>query len=260
MNPRTEPRLVWIETSLRLRGAVDLATYRKVFDISPSQASADVRTFVARACDAGATLKVDRNRFEGGLPDEIVVGVMDPVDWLGTFDTSRFERLEITLSDSADRETVSALVQGLLDEEVIEIEYLSQTSGFSRKQVSPNRIVVAAGRRHMRGYDHDKGRYADFALGRILRVIRRVPEKNFLDARWDKDWNEIEAVEIEADEDLSPEKRRAVEMAYGIPESGRRFLHGRRALRTYILQALGLKPEGYVRHLVARIEGRKVSS
>jgi predicted DNA-binding transcriptional regulator YafY len=104
-----------------------------------------------------------------------------------------------------------------------------------------------AGRLHVRAYDHDKRRFADFVMTRIITCGVRA-QQGYVDARRDTDWLEHALIELAVKPD---EDNQATRLDYAMGESGVRRERVRRALVGYLIDE---RREGFtdpvsVRHL-----------
>jgi len=74
-------------------------------------------------------------------------------------------------------ETVSALTRAIHLNLVVECTYTSSSSGKSKKIIAPHSLFDTGLHWYFRGYDRNKGRFADFAIPRImgLKVLSERP-------------------------------------------------------------------------------------
>lgn len=119
----------------------------------------------------------------------------------------------------------------------IEIEYISGTSGKSKKIISPFAVLDSGLRWHVRAYDHNKDRFADFVINRIVtaRFLKNeaTPPKGLPEE--DSQWNEFIELIIQAHPG-KPNLKDVTEFEYGMKE-GILSLNIRKAYVGYLLSS-----------------------
>lgn len=63
---------------------------------------------------------------------------------------------------------IAALCRAIAMQQALEVRYLSLTSGARTRVIVPFALVDTGTRWHVRAYDHERGRYLDFVLTRLL--------------------------------------------------------------------------------------------
>ena len=69
-----------------------------------------------------------------------------------------------------DIETLATLTRAIAGRRQVKVNYLSLTSGASTKTLCPLALADTGLRWHLRAYDRERGRFADFALTRIVKA------------------------------------------------------------------------------------------
>lgn len=69
---------------------------------------------------------------------------------------------------SPDIQTLGSITRAITAGELIEVSYLSLSSGPSKKRIAPLALADTGLRWHLRAFDQDKKRFADFVLTRII--------------------------------------------------------------------------------------------
>lgn len=256
-------RMRWIETSLRTLGSVDVPTYRHAFNLSPQNATKDFARFsngLARLHDKGVidtVLRLTRGRLMAGeqeisrLPEYPVFGIMPLADWARMTIPGTFETIDAGVMAEPPPEIFSEVVKSIIAGSPasggpgyrLRIGYFSASSGESVKDISPHSIVQAAGRHHVRAFDHSRNRGADFVLGRIIDAAPTVG--TYYAAERDSEWIRQVELRLSVADFADPETRRAMQLAYDIPEAGHRVIRTRAALADYVMLAYGLRPPTY---------------
>ncbi len=67
-------------------------------------------------------------------------------------------------------ETLATLTRAIAGRRQVKVNYLSLTSGASTKTLCPLALADTGPRWHLRAYDRERGRFADFALTRIVKA------------------------------------------------------------------------------------------
>ena len=69
-----------------------------------------------------------------------------------------------------DLETLAVLTRAIAGRKQVKVNYLSLTSGASTKTLSPLALADTGQRWHLRSYDCDRERFADFSITRIVKA------------------------------------------------------------------------------------------
>jgi predicted DNA-binding transcriptional regulator YafY len=69
-----------------------------------------------------------------------------------------------------DIDTLATLTRAIAGRRQVKVNYLSLTSGASTKTLCPLALADTGLRWHLRAYDRERGRFADFALTRIVKA------------------------------------------------------------------------------------------
>ncbi|MEI4471078.1 WYL domain-containing protein [Frigidibacter sp. MR17.24] len=201
-----------------------------------------------------ATMSRDMSQFLLLLPDcsplKIAGGkitVLDPgalhlppqlpgipmASWLQVMLGSRHVALAAPERAQPSDATIRGVVRAVQDRRSLAILYVSRRSDDACwRVVSPHSVVDVAGRMHMRGWDHDKGRFGDFVLARILRAtFDRGLLPGYVDHAEDADWHTITLLSVTA---VSGSPSEAVRVEYALGEDGKRVFRTRKALAHYV--------------------------
>lgn len=96
-----------------------------------------------------------------------------------------------------DLEILAALTRAVAGHKQIKVHYLSLTSGASIKTLSPLALADTGQRWHLRAYDCDRERFADFSITRIVKAKplgQDIPLTQRLDA--DVQWARVVRLEL----------------------------------------------------------------
>jgi hypothetical protein len=245
-------RLTFIEARLYWAGHVNRADLIEQFGIKIAQASKDLTLYQTLApgnivYDKSLKTYLASERFVPLLlktrADQMFAHLTLADGWIGINPDIATVPLP---ARAAPVSTMRSLLQAIAREETVEIHYQS----LSRPKPTWRRIAPHAfgndGRRwHVRAYCHLQRGFRDFVVGRILEIRGGAPSSVSPDE--DTAWHEIVEIVIEADRNLSPAQRRAIETDYAM-QDGKACLPVRRAMLIYVLAFLQLlddegKPE-----------------
>ncbi|PLZ02819.1 WYL domain-containing protein [Burkholderia sp. WAC0059] len=137
-----------------------------------------------------------------------------------------------------DVNVLTALLRAIRERQGLRIQYqsMSRPEAISRV-ITPHAIAFDGFRWHVRAYCHIRELFLDFVIARILRV--EATEQPGPGQEEDHEWNTVVTLEIIANPGLGEQRRRVVELDYGM-EDGQIDLRCRQSLLFYTLRQLGL--------------------
>ncbi|MFT5756663.1 MAG: hypothetical protein ACI9LM_001383 [Alteromonadaceae bacterium] len=109
--------------------------------------------------------------------------------------------------DDPQIEVIAPLSRAIYNKKVINVDYFSNSSGFSSKLLIPHAYIHNGLRWHVRAYDRQKSRFADFVISRFQKV--EITEEEILSDEFQSDdnqWNRIVELEIVPHPDNSTPK------------------------------------------------------
>lgn len=131
-------------------------------------------------------------------------------------------------------QTLALITRAIHNSQVLKIQYRSLSSGLSEREVVPFALIDNGLRWHVRGYDRERNRFADFVVNRIEApqlINEEVSEEQTKAA--DNQWNRIVELHIVPHPNLKhPE---TIEAEY-VMNSGLLNLSVRAALAGYVLR------------------------
>lgn len=137
-----------------------------------------------------------------------------------------------------DEQTVELVVRAIRQHEAIRVSYQSMSSlNESIRLLSPHALGYDGFRWHVRAFCHNRQRFSDFVLARILRIDGIEPSQ--VDFSQDTHWHTVLTLVLAPHPDLPPAKKRVLELDYGM-EDGQVKLPCRQAFLYYTLRRLGL--------------------
>lgn len=238
---RSEKRFGWIEASLRLAGQFGIAekkAYCDHFCLSNGMVSRDqdafLRLFNERCEDRLVVKKRGRLELAPGatLPAAPKFPSPSVTRWLEEALGERFEAVPPIRRMDPRHDVLQAVLRGFKERQSLWFDYCPHRGEKEVRIISPHRIVLIAGRLHLRGWDHGRNAPKDFILARVLAA--GVPESSpaFVGPENDRDWAENVTIEITLrnDKDLS-----ALRADYGFDEFGVAIRRLRRVHMRYLL-------------------------
>lgn len=143
-------------------------------------------------------------------------------------------------------ETMRTVLSALRSQTTVMIDYKSKSlepDSISIRVISPNHLIFADDRYHLRAFCHKKSRYLDFVLSRIAHA--EGGNQEWVDSTEDREWNEFTELCLKPNPDLASSVQNAILMGYDTVESGARIVKCRRALLFYVKRKLLAKDPKY---------------
>ncbi|MDO8771041.1 MAG: WYL domain-containing protein, partial [Burkholderiaceae bacterium] len=199
-------RLFWIEVKAFFCGDLTRADIERRFGVKPAASARDFSTYRRLAphnlfYDAGQRKYATTDRF---LPlfEHSAERVLT---WFRAgFGDSIDQKLKRTVPcESAsnlvkpDIDTLAILTRAIAGRRQVKVNYLSLTSGPSAKTLCPLALADTGLRWHLRAYDRERGRFADFALTRIVKakaIDQPIPVEEQIES--DVQWARIVHIEL----------------------------------------------------------------
>jgi hypothetical protein len=217
-------RLAFIEVRAYFCGAVTRAQIEERFGVKPA---ASARDLIAYRELAPGNLRYNAAlRCYQPTPDFAQAFSHSSAHVLSWLRSGTGDGLEVAAAQAVPCETAHDLVQPKLDTlatitrsitsgAVLEVNYLSLTSGASVKRLAPLALADTGYCWHLRAYDQSKNRFADFVLTRIesaRSTTDAIPDAQKL--AHDAQWNHIVPLELVPHPGLPHPA--AIELDYGM--------------------------------------------
>lgn len=172
-------RLFYIEVKAYFCGDLTRADIERRFGVKPAASARDLSTYRRLApqnliYDAGQRIYIPTEHFtplfEHSAERVLTwfrAGFGDHID-------QKIKRT-VPCEDARDLikpeiETLATLTRAIAGRRQVKVNYLSLTSGASTKTLCPLALADTGLRWHVRAYDRERGRFADFALTRIVKA------------------------------------------------------------------------------------------
>ena len=172
-------RLFYIEVKAFFCGDLTRADIERRFGVKPAASARDLSTYRRLVpqnlfYDAGQRKYATTDRF-APLFEHSAERVLT---WFRSgFGDNMDQKLKRTVPcESAsdlvkpDIDTLATLTRAIAGRRQVKVNYLSLTSGASTKTLCPLALADTGLRWHLRAYDRERGRFADFALTRIVKA------------------------------------------------------------------------------------------
>lgn len=160
-------------------------------------------------------------------------------DWSDIEITDVNQKLQTEL----DTRNTQIIMTALRRHKSVAIEYLKKRNVSEKtmfRVISPNHLIFASNRYHIRAYCHIKSAYLDFVLSNIISV--EFSPEEWVSSADDMEWNEIVTVRLKPNPALPKETQNAILKRYNTPDGVREIIC-RKALIYYIEKSLMINQE-----------------
>jgi len=241
-----ETRLLWGEglTAGGLGNAFDISRpvaqkaidhYRNMF---PDQMKYDtsLKCHVATACFQSKFIKPDPLKFLDYLRGQTLAGYYkEERDW------SDFEVEDVSrkLRHKLDFKIVKQVFTALKRKQTLLIEYKKkelESEERTERIISPNHLVFAENRYHVRSYCHSRRQFRDFVLSRIL--YAEISYEDWIPSDEDWGWNEMVTLSFRPNPELPENIQQALLRNYDAEQLGVWHIKCRKAMAYYIKKNL----------------------
>ena len=250
---RLNERFAYIETELFWGDGLTAAQLARTFGISRQMAQKTINTYreqhpeqmryAAQNKRHQATesfepifIRPSPHAFLDYLRGQALVGLYrDEQEWsdLVVTDMDRLLRPDLPLN------SMRVLLAGLRCHKTVVVDYRKkdlEPESVSVRVISPNHLVFADERYHVRAYCHAKKRYLDFVLSRIAHA--EPASDDWVSADFDKEWNEFTELRLKPNTALPASVQAAILRGFDKGNSGIRRIKCRKALAYYVSRKL----------------------
>jgi len=244
--PSQVERLSFIEARLYFLGELRRADVAKRFSRASIQASRDLALYKELApgnlaYDFQAKTYLPAEKFKlifGCTPERVLYwlqsGLGDGLPHPQGLPTAAVQSLSLPRLGE-----LAIVTRAIYRRQVLEVTYLSLSSGDKRRQIVPHALVDNGQRWHVRAYDRNNNRFSDFVITRISKAALIVAGEAARHERADADeqWNHT--VELKLIPHPKLKHKGAVEADYGM-RSGALLVKCRAAVAGYALRRWGV--------------------
>lgn len=260
ISPKTRERYEFIETQLFWGDGVTARGLAEAFEISRQVAQGVIDSY-RRAYpgqmryDTSLKCHKPSETFEAVFIRKKPLAVLDYLRGQALIGHYRMEDdwIDIELTD-VDRllrpdlplEPTRTVLAALRLRQVVEIDYRSkklESNSISPRLISPNHLVFADNRYHLRSYCHTRHDYRDFVLSRIS-YAEIIQGEEWVSSHYDSKWNEIAELRFKPNSKLPEETRKALLINYQNQE-GSWIIVCKKALAFYIKRNLQSNDQMY---------------
>lgn len=152
-------------------------------------------------------------------------------------DNNEFKVAHTLRLSPPDLDVTAAITRAITTKRPLEIEYLSVTSGQSKKTLVPFAILDSGLRWHIRAYDRQKSRFADFVINRIInaKVLNNESIQPHEEPNEDSQWTDFVDLIIQVHPKNEKDKK-VIEHEYGMVD-GTLIKRIRKAFVGYLLRS-----------------------
>jgi len=206
LNKAILERLKFIEMALIFRGWASRSDLSKKFDISLPAATRDFRKY-KDLCPQNTIFNEVEKRYElnrDGFTPKFSINFNESIGFI----RNSLNSIIIGFSEhdsiqspprlcEPNLEILLKITRAILGMGIITTEYFSVEHGFSRKKLAPHSLIDNGLRWHVRAYDYEKGRFADFVLTRFKGIEETNEKVSLKESRvQDNQWNRIVRLEL----------------------------------------------------------------
>ncbi|MEB4591408.1 WYL domain-containing protein [Candidatus Thiothrix sp. Deng01] len=245
-------RFAYIETCLNWSGGVTAVQLGNTFGIARQNAQASIEAYRQQHPDSVAYNPSTKRHEPTSMfrPHYISQDPMRYLDYLrGNSLTSHFwedeewGHLPVTdvyslFKPHLDGNIIGRVITAIREHQVLEIYYHSKLGGFENLAISPNHLVYASGRYHVRAYHHEHNRFIDLVLSRMLEVEASC--EDWVSSEEDAQWNTFNALHFMPNPALPENLKRTLLLDFRL-EKG-----------VYTLPNVRVALQGYVRREMVR--------
>jgi len=247
MNHDTKTRFAFIETCLLWGSGLTANQLAQAFGIArqnaqqvisryrqqhPGNIRLQSRKQVATTCFEPYYIRRNAREFLDYLRGQAMMAYyLDTSDWvdLPFYDVDHL--LRGRLKDSVVRQVLTAL----REQQVINVYYQAKTSARMR-DFSPNQLIFAGNRYHVRGFCHLTERYLDFVLSRITHA--ETTRCEWVSSANDPGWQTYVELRFKPNPALPSEAIEALKIDFETDPQGIHHVKCRRALQGYIVREM----------------------
>ena len=249
-------RFEYIETVLFWGEGLTAGNLAKTFDLSRQSAQSVIDRYrrenpdamfydPSRKCHRPTNLFAPRYvsgdaiRFMDYLRGKTLMGYFrEESDWseLEVHDVDRLFQPKLQL------EPARTVLRGLLENRTVQIDYRKKNLSLSERTdriISPNHLVFADGRYHVRAYCHVRNAYLDFVLTRIVEgILLDDKTEEWVSDRFDEDWHAFLKLVFIPNPDLPESVRDAILQRFDSEAEGMRVVKCRAPIAFYVERRL----------------------
>lgn len=253
LKKRDRERFEFIETRLLWGEGLTAAELGEAFDISRPVAHGTITAYRKRHPHQ-MRYQASRKRHMASESFEPVYIRKEPLKFLDYLrgDTlighyreergwSDFQVTDVTrlLHPELNFSAIKTVLSALHRKQTVVIEYKKKAleiDEWNRRIISPNHLVYADNRYHIRAYCYLKKWFLDFALSRIR--YAEVAHEDWVPSDEDREWNEMVNLAFIPNPELPDGVQNAITQTYKMVESKRRIVSCRKALAFYVERSL----------------------
>lgn len=243
-------RLKFIDLCAYTLGYVNRRLLTSRFDIEGAYASRDIKEYQAKTFEK--------------LSYNTSLKAYEPVAWFEPMFEHTFEDAFLLISEGAqkisfipklaeaqvvtsipgvepDLKIIAPVLRALSRGVKVEVEYISTSSGLSKRLIAPHSLIAAGNFKYVRAFDHKTGEFRAFKLNRIVNARLtswKIDEKMHKNS--DQEWNEEATLALAANKNLK--HKESIEFDFGLI-NGSKEIKIRRALIPFFLMDWNIAPQ-----------------
>lgn len=136
-----------------------------------------------------------------------------------------------------DGTIISRVITAIRQHQTLEIYYHAKLGGYENLTISPNHLVYASGRYHVRAYCHERNRFIDLVLSRMLEAEASY-YRDWVSSEEDAEWNTFKAFHFIPNPELPENLKRTLLLDYQLENGIYTIPKVRVALQDYVMREM----------------------
>ena len=235
-------RLKLIDLCAYVLGYVNRSLLTSRFDIESAYASRDIKKYQEESLNK--------------LTYNTSLKAYEPVSWFEPLYMHSFEEAFTLISEGSqkisfipklseskavisisgiepDLQIVAPVLRAVSRGIKVEIDYISTTSGKTKRLIAPHSLLSAGNFKYVRAFDHKSGEFRTFKLNRIIHAkLTNWKVESEMQKKSDSDWNENTTLTLVANRLLK--HKEAIEFDYGLT-NGKKEIQIKKALIPFFM-------------------------
>ncbi len=134
-----------------------------------------------------------------------------------------------------DKQVIRTVIGAIQTQQVLELYYHAKWGGFEHLTISPNHLVYASRRYHVRAYCYQRNKFIDLVLSRILEA--NTTKDDWISSADDTEWNTMVELHFIPNPDLPAESKQTLLLDFNLDQAAY-VITAREALKAYVMREM----------------------